>query len=225
MSLNKLTKARIYRTDKNGSAKLGDEVICWFNPNEYTISKTNTYEEKSNNGSDVPIVYLKKPGPQELKLNLIFDGYESGKDVGQQMYDMWNLMHPKKSPEHDRHPDHKVPAPYVKFEWGPFKFVSVIKTMSQKFTLFKPNGTPVRAEVTVSLTQYLDKYDYAAQNPTSGGGMIEKVWRVKDGDRLDLIAAQAYGDATKWPEIAAYNDIVNPHRLRAGTLLNLPAVN
>ncbi len=225
MSLNKLTKARMYCTDKEGSGQTGPGVNCYFNPHEYTITKTNTFGEDPENSSTVPKVYLKKMGPQNLKLKLIFDGYESGKDVGDEMHKMWELMNPKHSPEYKEHKDKKVPPPYVAFEWGPFKFIAVIKTMSQKFLLFKPNGTPVRAEVTVTLTQYLDNYKYGAQNPTSGGGPTEQVWRVKQGDRIDLIAAHTYGDATRWPQIASYNDISNPHLLRTGMILNIPALD
>ena len=71
--------------------------------------------------------------------------------------------------------------------------------MTQKFTLFKNDGTPVRAQVDVTFTQYTDLDDYPRQNPTSGGGPIERIWRVVAGwRRLDLIAAEVYHDAGKW---------------------------
>lgn len=224
MALNSLTKARIHLTDKDGNAHLGHEVVCLFNPHEYTITKTNTFGEDPENSSTVPKVYLKKMGPQTLKLKLIFDGYEEGKDIGNEMHKMWELMNPQNSPEYAEYQDKKVPPPYVKFVWGPFKFVAVIKTMSQKFLLFKANGTPVRAEATVTMTQYRDNYKYEPQNPTSGGGAVERVWRVKQGERLDLIAAKVYKDATQWPAIASYNDIDNPHLLRSGMVLNIPVL-
>jgi nucleoid-associated protein YgaU len=94
--------------------------------------------------------------------------------------------------------------------------------MTQKFTLFKPDGTPVRANVQVTFTQHKDLNDYPNQNPTSGGGDIERVWRVIAGDRLDTIAYQVYGDATKWRMIAAYNEIINPLKLIPGQQLIIP---
>lgn len=219
-----MVKASIYPTDESGG-KLGSGIICDFNPYEYTIAKSNTYSYKASNGNDSPTVNLDKVGAQTLKLKLIFDGYEKNRDVAVDVHKMWDFMNPRKSPDFGNHPNHKVDAPFVAFHWGGFKFVAVITQMSQKYTLFNKVGVPVRAEVSVTLTQHKDMEDYSPQNPTSGGGPIERVWRVKSGDRLDLIAASVYGDATKWQQIATYNDIDNPHALRSGSILNIPVAN
>jgi nucleoid-associated protein YgaU len=191
-----------------------------FNPFEYSVSKSNTYQEESQNRSDVPEVEFKKAGPQTLKLSLTFDTYEDGEDVSQTTRKLWKLMESKTRREGNR--NKKIPPPEVAFEWGVFKFVAVITNMTQKFTLFKQDGTPVRAKVDVTFTQHKDVEDYKNQNPTSGGGEVERVWRVIAGDRLDTIAHQVYGDATKWRIIAEHNDIVNPLALRAGHRLTIP---
>jgi nucleoid-associated protein YgaU len=98
----------------------------------------------------------------------------------------------------------------------------VITNMTQKFTLFKQDGTPVRAKVDVTFTQHKDLNDYPAQNPTSGGGPIERVRTVIAGDRLDTLAHEIYGDATKWRLIADYNRITNPMALHPGKQLTIP---
>ena len=94
--------------------------------------------------------------------------------------------------------------------------------MTQKFTLFKPDGTPVRAKVEVTFTQYTDVEDYPNQNPTSGGGPNERVHRVISGERLDTIAAKVYRDATKWRLIAEHNKIGDPLALRPGQTIRIP---
>lgn len=40
-----------------------------------------------------------------------------------------------------------------------------------------------------------------------------KTWRVGEGDTLQSIAAMVYGDPTRWPEIAAFNQIRDPRKL------------
>lgn len=47
-----------------------------------------------------------------------------------------------------------------------------------------------------------------------------------DGDRWDLIAWKAYGDATKYPEIVKANPAV-PIRpfIEAGTIINVPVIS
>ncbi len=216
-----LVAAQIYEVDDSGQKKSGGvSVDCMFNPFEYTVSKTNTYGEKSQNRSDVPEVEFKKAGAQTLKLSLVFDSYEADEDVSLETNKLWKLMEAKTRQGGNR--NRKIPPPEVAFEWGVFKFVAVVTNMTQKFTLFKQDGTPVRAKVDVTFTQHKDLNDYPSQNPTSGGGDVNRVWRVVAGDRLDTIAYEVYGDASKWRLIAEHNQIVDPLTLRAGQQLTIP---
>lgn len=214
---SKLAAATIVEVDKDGNETGGISVPCMFNPFEYTVSKSNTYSEKPNNGANAPQFEFKKAGPQTLKLNLIFDTYETNEDVSLITNKLWKLMEPKSEKGNN-----KKEPPAVAFKWGVFKFVAVITNMTQKFTLFTLDGTPVRAKVDVTFTQHKDVDDYPRQNPTSGGGPIQRVWSVVRGDRLDLIAAAVYGDATRWRAIAEYNGITNPRTLRPGQQLTIP---
>ncbi len=219
-----LVAAQIYEVDTSGEKKSGGiAVSCMFNPFEYSVSKTNTYEEKSKNKSDVPHVEFKKAGAQTLKLVLTFDTYESGDDVSLETRKLWKLMESKTRQEGNK--KKKVPPPEVAFEWGVFRFVAVITAMTHKFTLFKNDGTPVRASVDVTFTQHKDLEDYPNQNPTSGGGDINRVWHVIAGDRLDTIAFEVYGDATRWRAIAEHNGITNPLSLKAGQHLTIPELD
>jgi len=216
-----LVNARIYEVDKNGKEMSGGvSVSCMFNPFEYTISKSNTYTEKAKNNSDVPAVEFTKAGPQTLKLNLIFDTYEADTDVSTETNKLWKFMESKTRNEGNK--TKKVPPPDVAFEWGVFCFVAVITSMNQKFTLFKLDGTPVRANVDVTFTQHVDLNDYPKQNPTSGDGPIQQIWQVVAGDRLDNIAYAVYGDATMWRIIAEHNHILNPLSLQPGRQLSIP---
>jgi hypothetical protein len=214
-----LRPAKIYQVDEKGKPKGGLEVPCMFNPFEYTVSKSNNYKEQGANASQLE---LQKSSPQTLQLSLIFDSYEAGTDISEVTRLLWQLMEPIK----ELRGDNKAVAPYVAFEWGVFCFVSVITKMTQKFTLFDKNGTPVRAKVDVTFTQFNDVVDYKKlpQNPTSGGTPIERIWSVSGGERLDNIAAEVYGDATKWRTIAEYNHIMNPFSLEPGQRLTIPQV-
>jgi hypothetical protein len=216
-----LVPAKIYEVDSSGNEKGGGlSVDCMFNPFEYTVAKSNQYEQRSQNRASVPSVEFKQAGPQTLRLSLIFDTYEEGEDVSRITNRLWKFMESKTRQENGR--NRKVPPPEVAFEWGVFCFAAVITEMTQKFLLFKQDGTPVRAKVDVTFTQHIDREDYPNQNPTSGDGPPQRVWKVIAGDRLDTIAYQTYGDSTQWRRIAAYNGISNPFALRPGMELAIP---
>ena len=213
-----LTAARIVEIDENDNEVSGNEVPCMFNPYEYTVSKTNTYSEEPNNGSSSPEVEFQKSGAQTLRLNLTFDTYETGEDVSQITNKLWKFMEPGE----EGGGEDKKPPPEVAFIWGVFRFVAVITAMTQRFTLFKEDGTPVRAKVEVTFTQHKDVNDYPNQNPRSGGGPVQRLHTIVSGDRLDTIAAKVYGDATRWRAIAEYNQIRDPLKLKAGQRLTIP---
>lgn len=216
-----LVPARIYEVNQNNDEVLtGISVSCMFNPFEYSVSKSNTFDENPRNQGDTPHGEFFKSGAQTLRLTLIFDTYEAKEDVSLTTNKLWKFMLTKS--QRQVRQNEKVEPPQVAFEWGVFKFVSYITSMTQRFTLFNDKGVPVRANVDITFTQYTDVDDYKRQNPTSGGGTIERVWRVVASDRLDTIAAEAYNDATKWRLIAERNRIINPLALKPGQQLHIP---
>lgn len=221
-----LKPATIYESSEEGD-KIGSEVFCMFNPFEYTLSKSNQYAEDSQNQENTPQMSFKKAGAQTLKLSLMFDTYEEGTDVSLETEKLWKFMKPKEPTADESNPDKKEP-PRVAFSWGQFVFVAVITQMTQKYTLFDIHGIPLRAKVDVTFTQHDDRDDYIRgqrQNPTSGGGPILKAWQVTRGDRIDMIASEVYGDATKWKHIAEFNEINNPHALTPGSQLLIPDID
>ncbi|MDX1616477.1 MAG: LysM peptidoglycan-binding domain-containing protein, partial [Candidatus Promineifilaceae bacterium] len=195
----------------------GVSVDCLFNPHEYSVSQSHSYNTKFKKGSNVPDQQFDKPGAKKLSLTLWFDTYLTKEDVTQTTRKLWQLMEVKVQPG-------KKSPPPVAFEWGGFQFFAVITSMTQTFKLFLPDGTPVRAEVKVDMEQMLDadEYTQGAQNPTSGGGPPDRVWEVAGADRLDTIANAVYSDATKWRRIAEYNNLANPLALRPGQRLTIP---
>ncbi len=212
---SKLEAARIY-------AQGFPEIPCMFNPYEYRVTKTNSFKENPKKGTNTPLVELTTAGPQTLTLDLFFDTYETGTDVSLITEKLWTLMELNTKVKSGS--STKMQPPEVTFEWGVFKFEAYITSMTQTFTLFTKDGVPVRAKVNIVFTQYIDKKDYKRQNPTSTGSDIEHVWQVVAGDRLDAIAYEVYGEASRWRVIAERNKIRDPLALRPGQTLLIPAL-
>ena len=147
------------------SEQIGTTVECLFNPKEYTLTKSNTWESKAQRGSNTPKVKFKQGGSQTLKLQLYFDTLEDKADVRKYTDKLWKMMAIDESTEH---PQSKKSAPPIcAFQWGTFYFEAIIKTMTQKFTLFLADGTPVRTTVDITFEQLIDKDDYAGGTATA----------------------------------------------------------
>lgn len=206
-----------------------EEVACMFNPKEYTFAKQNQWEQKEAKGKDVAHLEFKGGAPANLKLQLLFDTYEehldgsrpmnrAGEDVRKYTKGLWDMM--KASERRKNQATNKSEPPHVRFQWGTlWSFEAVIESISQKFTLFLADGTPVRAVLDVSFKQVADEGQYPRQNPTSGGNPGQRLRTVREGETLAWIAYEEYGDSSLWRYLASTNDIDDPRRLTPGMML------
>ncbi len=212
-----LAHAVIINRDDGGST-----VACMFNPKEYSFSKRNQWAPGKSKGSNMPPLEFGSGQSATLQMQLFFDTYAAGKDVRKVYTDaIWKLMmvDPKlKDPK-----TKKSRPPKVRFQWGSaWTFDAVITSINQKFTLFKYDGTPVRATLDVTFQQITDETLLPKQNPTSAGAGGERVWVVSDGDTLAWIAYKEYGDSNQWRRIADANRLTQVRRLVPGTALEIP---
>lgn len=193
-----------------------DYIRCSFNPNEYTITKDNTWCEKEIKGSPVPKLEFGGGKSQELTLKLFFDTSLVGTDVRRETRKLFRMMN---ITSEDRKTGKGRP-PLVTCIWGRTRlFKAVITKIDQTFKLFRDDGTPVRAELSATFKQAEDTYFYLPQNPTTTGNPGYKQWMVKEGDTIDSIAYKEYGDSTMWRFIADINRLNDPSRLRLGQVL------
>lgn len=192
-----------------------EEVLFMFNPFEFTITKNNQWTDKPNSGRNIPEVEFKGGGPVTLKLTLHFDTQRDGVDVRSHTDPLWQMM--MISDDTRNQNTNKSEPPPVAFEWGRVYFKAIITDMAQKFTLFSETGVPLRCQVDVSLKQFADENDPAAQIPGQppGQGTTPSTTMV-EGDRLDNVAAATGGNHR---DIAEKNNINNPLKVSAGVNL------
>jgi hypothetical protein len=216
MLTGELVKATITNLDTN------DSIECMFNPKEYTFTKSNNWSQSKTKGKNVPKLEFNGGNPTDLKVQLFFDTYESGEDVRKKYTNaIWQLAMVNKDKEDPK--TKKSQPPKCEFRWGSmWSFKAVLADVTQKFTLFLPDGTPVRATLDVTFRQTEDEGLFPKQNPTSGGMPGHRTRIVKAGETLDWIASQEYGEARHWRYIAEVNRIDNPFQMKPGTVLQLP---
>ena len=110
-----LTKAQLYNVDS------GQMVVeCHFNPEELTISRSNTWSPRESAGSNLPDVHFGGMGPRTVdSLKLIFDTYERKSDVRDVTNKVMGLMDASAWEQTKR--DRQRRPPHVMFRWGAFE--------------------------------------------------------------------------------------------------------
>jgi nucleoid-associated protein YgaU len=216
MGASSLAKAVIINLDQNSQ-----RVECLFNPAEYTFSKQNEWTRGAGSGHDLPQIEFSNGQPATLQMQLFFDTYAQRKDVRGYTDKIWELM---LVDENLRDPKSgKARPPLVRFQWGKnWTFDAVITRISQRFTLFLDDGTPVRASLDLAFEQIKDTRQLKPQNPTSRGVGGERLWTVSAGDTLPGIAYAVYGSPARWRVIAEHNNLYDVRRLAIGTVLEIP---
>jgi hypothetical protein len=195
-----------------------DTIECGFNPQDYTISKTNIWTYKPTQGKDRPDAEFGGGLPMTYKLSLLLDASLDGPDgsIKDQANKLMKAMHG----------DGSAPK-FVEFSWGSVKLPKAAPvSISIHYVLFRPNGEPVRAFVDLELAQAEDAAPAGqAQNPTTRAIAGLRSRMIRDGDSLQSIAYESYGDATRWRAIEEVNGIDDPLRLRRGPTITIPRLD
>ncbi len=214
MQLTDLEKGGFYNADTGGPSPI---VTCHFNPSDLRLTRQNRWQPPERGSSNPQELHFGGSDPQTLTMDLWFDTYEQKTDVRQVTSKLLSLMAAPKPTQANQHPR----PPHVFFRWGAFQsFRAVITQANQTFTLFLPDGTPVRAQVHVVLQEVT--LPQGGQNPTSRAAGARRVHIIQAGDTIDGIAAQELGDPNSWRRLAEANGLDDPRRLRVGQALFIP---
>jgi nucleoid-associated protein YgaU len=208
------TKAVISKADNESK-----QITCHFNPDSFDIAKTISWTPTTTIGGNVSALQFSGGQAHELgPVEFVFDTTDTGQDVREQ-YKVLTDDLAQIDPDTINQKTGKGHPPKCKFHWGSFlSFTAVITKLDQTFTMFKADGTPLRAKVKVTFLEVPESLQ--PQNPTSRS-QARKVWVVQEGQTLDWIAHQEYGDSAYWRHIAETNDLANPRELYPGQRLRL----
>lgn len=203
-----LEKATLTNLDK------GEEIKVLFNPKEYAIEKQTRWKEHYIQGLDSPAVQFTTGERQALSMELFFDTTDENEDVRSYTSKIEKLM----QVDADLHR-----PPLLMFTWGKLKFRCVLEDLSQRFTMFLNNGTPVRAMLRVIFREYASSSSQFQQKPRNSADHT-KVKKMEQGETLASIASREYNDPSKWRVIAEVNEIEDPLDIKPGTELKIPPI-
>lgn len=111
----------------------------------------------------------------------------------------------------------------VLISWGPRAYVCHLQELNIRYTLFKPNGSALRAEGEAVFTVTEDTVKEIAKNMISSPDLSHQRI-VKAGDNLLLLCEEIYGDASFNLEVARYNQLPSIRRILPGMVLQFPPI-
>ena len=214
-----------------------EPIPVMFNPTELNFTKAAQFAEIGIPGIDAPILQFVRGQAEKLTVELFFDATDGGMDASaigvtvltDRFYGLVKMQSQTHAP------------PICEFTWNPasfpgvalspvvygnqnrYSFKCVVESVSQKFTLFSPQGVPLRATLSLALREYrpLDEQlkELNLQSPDH-----TRVHTVQRGDTLSGIAGRHYDSPAEWRRLATENKITDPRRLDPGRVFELPPI-
>lgn len=184
-----------------------------FNPREYTITKSTPWKHHNIQGLDAPTLEFTSGEPYRVQFELFVDAYEAGESV-RSLTDKIEKLALVNQELH--RPETAL------LTWGTgLAFKCILETYTLRFTLFKDDGTPLRATMNTTWKEYSPAEEQLKGKPRHSADHTKRRV-VKQGDTLSWIAGKEYDDPTKWRIIADANGIDDPACVEPGTELLIP---
>ncbi len=113
--------------------------------------------------------------------------------------------------------------PFVKVVWGEDLFTGVLVNLDITYTLFQPDGTPLRAKINATFKEQVPQPQQELRKDTSSPDLTH-VRTVNEGDTIHLMTERIYEDPIHYLEVARVNNITNFRKLKTGTTLQFPPI-
>src|ERR1700742_338780 len=149
----------------------GLSVDAQYNPKELQIDKSVPWQKHNKaNANGLQLEFTGAEGGT-MSVELLFDGYEEKESVQgsvAMLEKLATVREPNSSEDDMRRPHHCVVVWGTVMGGGDNKFKCVIEQISTKYTMFSPDGIPLRATVTLKLKE-AERVSMASGGDSGGG--------------------------------------------------------
>jgi hypothetical protein len=240
MTLTRATLQRLVADSRGGAGTGrvpdGDPVSVQFNPATLRLSRRNNVDR---GGVTTGSQKRHQPAPEAstLAFDLEFDTAEQGQTGQWVDVRRWTALVRQFVEPSTQAPKDAPPA--VRFAWGTLIFDGIIDQVAEELDHFAPDGTPLRAKVSVSIAEQNPDFETGRIGPAArtappvapigsgtgrapgnaGTGRTERVVPARQGESAQQLLARLGLDPSGWR--AAMTGLQTPLGLPAGVAVQL----
>ncbi|MFT5890106.1 MAG: hypothetical protein ACI9Y7_000195 [Dokdonia sp.] len=191
-----------------------------INPNSIKWNRKITYSNKQPLDSSTSSQKYRSTPSVELNFDIIIDCTgvvdASRLDMSTEIRDLELVVYTYNG---------KIHRPnYVRIQWGQGQiFDSVLKSFNTEYTLFKPNGDPLRAKVSLSFGEYIAPKK-AKKKEKKKSPDITHLVEVIEGENLPQLSSKIWETPNYYIQVAQYNDLNKFRNLKGGLELVFPPI-
>ncbi len=202
------------------------KFVTPINPESFTKNFKVNVDTQSGHGSPGSEVHYKSIAPEELRLEFVLDGTKTmenyggenstyiDKPVEEQLGEFLNCVY---------NLDGKIHRPrFLIVFWGSeIDFRCVLSNLDINYTLFEPDGRPLRVKITANFLKHKSREEQLAEAKLSSPDLTH-YRKVQQGDRLDLMTYEIYDNSKYFLQIGRANDLTSVRNVKTGLNLYFP---
>ncbi|NHN24930.1 hypothetical protein FIA58_004495 [Flavobacterium jejuense] len=208
-------------TDENfQQAFEGQPYTVMINPDTIKWQRGIDYNEQQAPNTSTPSQKYKSTPVEKLNFDITIDctGVVDSKrtDLAKEISTLENIVYTYHG---------KIHRPnFVKVQWGKsLVFKGVLKSMDISYTLFKPDGSPLRAKLSLGFTQYISPEDEEQLKGNESPDITHLV-SVVEGNTLPQLCQKTWNDNSYYIQVAQYNNLNKFRNLKGGQKLIFPPI-
>ncbi|MGG8496989.1 hypothetical protein ACQY1Q_11260 [Tenacibaculum sp. TC6] len=196
----------------------GEPYKVMINPNSIKWNRKIQYNEQQPIDSSKPSQKYKNTPSDELSFEIVIDctGVVFSKriDMAKEIKAIEDIVYTYNG---------KIHRPnYVKIQWGAnLSFSSVLKTFNTTYTLFRPDGSPLRAKVALSFGEYVSPKKKSKEEKKESPDVTHLV-EVVEGENLPQLCTKVWNSPYYYIQVAKYNNLNKFRNLKGGQELLFP---
>lgn len=174
-----------------------------INPESVKWDRSIEYNEKQSPDSSSASQKYKSTPSETLSFEIVIDcvGIVDSKrtDLNAEIEQLENIVYSYNGTIHRPN--------FVKVQWGKgLVFNGVLKSFDTTYSLFRPDGSPLRAKVSLSFSEYISP-DQVAKTDGDESPDVTHLINVSQGDTLPELCQKVWNDNSYYVQVAKYNGL------------------
>lgn len=214
-------------SDRNYDASSEDvsrRFILPINPESFTKTYKVELDQRRGHGNHGTDPRFKSTVPEQLKLDFVLDGtktMEGYKYTAEDKKEVKDQLAAFLSSVYDFEGEIHRPR-FLKLFWGEdMKFPCILSNLDINYTLFHPDGTPLRVKISATFLNYLAQIARTAREKQSSPDLTH-YRKITASDRLDLMAHKIYNDSKYFLQVAKANGLTSIRNIKPGLDIYFP---
>lgn len=209
-------------TDEDFQNKFsGNPYAFMINPDTVKIQKNIEYNEQQAPATSSASQKYKSTPSNKLSFEIVIDCtgiVDSGRtDMATEITALETIIYTYNG---------KIHRPnFVKVQWGQnITFNGVLDSIDISYTLFKPDGSPLRAKISLSFSQYISPKTVTMTDAPESPDLTHIV-TVVEGMSLPQLCKQVWNDDSYYIQVAGFNKLNKFRNLNGIDKLIFPPIN